>query len=90
MRAPQNEAFGTAFKEVAASHGLEPEGLVRIPQLTRNGAVYDAEDRVLFGVRLVTALLSMKPRLAWASIRYRECGGSRLRGGAGVWSPAFT
>ncbi len=61
VRAPQDEAFGAAFKEVASSHGLEPEGLVRIPQVTRNGSVYDTEDRVLFGVQLVRDFLSMKP-----------------------------
>jgi hypothetical protein len=61
VRAPKDETFAAAFKEVASSHALEPEGLVRISQLTRNDAVYDTEDRVLRGVRLVTDLLTMKP-----------------------------
>jgi hypothetical protein len=60
LRAPKDEAFDAAFKQVASSHGMESEGLVRVPQLTRNGAVYDTEDRVLFGVRLVTDLLTMR------------------------------
>ncbi len=60
VQASKDEGFDAAFNEVASRHGVEPEGLVRIPQLTRNGAVYDTEDRVLFGVRLVKDLLSMK------------------------------
>ena len=60
VQAPKDGAFDAAFNEVASRHGVEPEGLVRIPQLTRNGEVYDTEDRVLFGVRLVTDFLSMK------------------------------
>ncbi len=59
-RAPTDEAFGTSFKQVISSHGMEPDGLVRIPQLTRNNAVYDTEDRVVCGVRLVRDLLTMK------------------------------
>jgi hypothetical protein len=30
VRAPKDEAFDAAFKQVASSHGMEPEGLVRI------------------------------------------------------------
>jgi hypothetical protein len=61
VRAPKDQALAPAFKRVASSHGMDSEGLVRIPQVTRTGAVYDTEDRVLLGVRLVTNLLTMKP-----------------------------
>ncbi len=51
-----------AFKGAVSGYGLETGGLVRISQQTRNGVLYDTEDRVLFGIRLVTDLLSFKPR----------------------------
>ena len=58
---PQNGAYTDAFAEVLKKNNIDPDLMLRIPQVLKEGVLYDAQDRVKIGAALVRDLVAMRP-----------------------------
>ena len=57
ISAPGDEVQRAAFTKVAAAHGLDADGSLRIPQIDQGGLHVDTFDRIQVGARLVRGLV---------------------------------
>jgi hypothetical protein len=58
---PQDGAYNNAFAEVVKKHAFDVVLNLRIPQVLKNGVLYDTQDRVQIGAALIRDLVEMKP-----------------------------
>src|SRR5262249_14272301 len=61
LRAPSEGGYDTAFERVRAKYRVGADGLVRVAQSTNDGVLYDNEDRVELGARILADLVAMQP-----------------------------
>ena len=47
--------------EILKKHSFDVDLTLRIPQVLKNGVLYDAQDRVQIGAALIRDLVAMKP-----------------------------
>jgi hypothetical protein len=59
VKAPTLASCGAAFERVVAKYNVDADGLVPVPQETKEGELCDTDDRVELGVRLLTDLHAM-------------------------------
>lgn len=58
----------TAFTAICTKHGVGDDRLFRIPQVVVDGVIYDQEDRILAGAKLLQALIVSPPPPASTSL----------------------
>jgi hypothetical protein len=58
---PQDGAYNNAFSEIVKKHAFDADLKMRIPQVLKNGVLYDTQDRVQIGAALIRDLVAMKP-----------------------------
>ena len=57
LSTPSAASQTETFTQVCAKHGVGPDGLLRVPQIEREGRKLDTRDRVQIGVALVRDLV---------------------------------
>jgi hypothetical protein len=56
---PQDGVYRDAFAEVVEKHSVDANLMLRIPQVLKEGALYDTQDRVQIGAALIRDLVAM-------------------------------
>lgn len=68
LQPPTQVAELTAFTEAVQSHGVGSDHMLRVPQVVIDGVIYDQEDRIEAGAKLLHALISRQPEVAQANL----------------------
>lgn len=61
VKAPTRESCESAFELIVAKYGVDADGLLAVPQETREGGLFDTDDRVELGGRLLADLCALQP-----------------------------